>query len=216
MNKDKLVILGASGHAKVIIDILKNSQSYEVIGCLDASSEEKTVAGISVLGNDSLLSEIYNQGIRHAFIAIGDNRVRDALSKRVTQSGFELVNVISLNAVISPSVRLGQGIAIMPGVVINVDARIGDNAIINTGACIDHDCVIGRGCHIAPGCSLAGNVVVGEGTFLGVGCKVIPKITIGEWTVAGAGAVVIKDLPPHSVAVGVPARIIKVTEEKII
>lgn len=212
MNKNKVVILGASGHAKVIIDILRGSKDYDIIGCLDASFEEQEVAGVKVIGGDDRLPQLYSDGIRKAFVAVGDNRLRDKLSSKVTILGFDLINAISVNAFISSSVRLGHGIAIMPGAILNVDVQVDDNVIINTGAGVDHDCVLAPGCHLAPGCFLAGNVTIGKGAFLGVGCKVIPKIKIGEWSVVGAGAVVINDLPPYSVAVGVPARIIKTME----
>jgi UDP-perosamine 4-acetyltransferase len=212
MKKNKLIILGAGGHAKVIIDILKDSNIYDIIGCLDISFPGKEISGVQVIGDDSKLPQLLSDGIRHAFVAVGDNRLRDKLSHQVTKLGFELINAISVHSVISPSTRLGHGIAIMPGAVINVDAQLGDNVIINTGAGVDHDCILAEGCHIAPGCFLAGNVVVGKGAFLGIGCKVIPKIKVGEWSVVGAGAAVIKDLPPYSLAVGVPARVIKIIE----
>jgi UDP-perosamine 4-acetyltransferase len=209
MKKNKLVILGASGHAKVIIDILKGLNRYDIIGCLDATFKEQEVAGVKVIGDDSKLPQLYSDGIRHAFVAVGDNRLRDKLASQVINLGFVLINVISINAFLSTSVKLGHGIAIMPGAVLNVDVKVDDNVIINTGAGVDHDCVLATGCHVAPGCFLAGNVVIGKGVFLGVGCKVIPKIKIGEWSVVGAGAAVTKDLPPYSLAVGVPAKIIK-------
>lgn len=212
MKKDKLVILGASGHAKVIIDILKGLNRYDIIGCLDATLKEQEVAGVKIIGDDGRLPQLFSDGIKHAFVAVGDNRLRDKLSSKVISLGFELINAISINAFLSPSVKLGYGIAIMPGAVLNVDVQVGNNVIINTGAGVDHDCVLETGCHVAPGCFLAGNVVVGKGTFLGVGCNVIPKVKIGEWSVVGAGAVVTKDLPPYSMAVGVPAKIVKKIE----
>jgi UDP-perosamine 4-acetyltransferase len=213
VNKKKIVIIGAGGHAKVIVDILRGSPFYEAVGCLDAAFQEKDVAGVKVIGDDRLLPELYQKGITGAFVAIGDNRLRVMISRRVANMGFELINAVSLHSVLSSSVRMGQGIAVMPGAVINVDVQVRDNAIINTGACVDHDCLLGEGCHIAPGCFLAGNVIIGEGAFLGVGCKVIPRVKIGVWSVAGAGAVVTKDLPPYSMAVGVPARVIRNLEE---
>jgi UDP-perosamine 4-acetyltransferase len=165
--------------------------------------------GLPILGNDSILPKLHAEGIKYCFVAIGDNKRREEISDHVKGMGFKLINAISPHSCTSTTVDLGEGIAIMPGAVINAESVIEDNVIINTGATVDHDCVIESSSHVAPGCSIAGNVLVGRGVFLGIGCKVIPKMTIGEWTTVGAGSVVVEDLPGHSVAFGVPARIIK-------
>src|SRR4030066_1795075 len=208
-NMRKVVIVGSGGHAKVIMDILSSSKDYELVGCTSADLTLREVMGIPVLGDDSILPQLFAEGIKYAFVAIGDNRKREEFSNYVTRAGFELINAISLYSYISYTVKLGKGIAIMPGAVINACAVIQNNAIINTGATIDHDCLIGAGCHIAPGCHIAGNVRIGQGSFFGVGCKVIPKITIGEWSIIGAGAVVVNDLPGYSLALGAPAKVVK-------
>ncbi|AND71046.1 hexapeptide transferase [Dyella thiooxydans] len=149
------------------------------------------------------------ENYQDAFVAIGSNRLREKLAGKAVSQGYRLVNAISPLAVISPSVRLGGGIAIMAGATINADSAIGDLAIINTGATVDHDCRIGRAVHIAPQCGLAGNVTVGDGSMLGIGCKVIPEQSIGNNVVLGAGSVVIASIPDGVTAVGVPARIIR-------
>jgi UDP-perosamine 4-acetyltransferase len=207
--KDKAVIVGSGGHAKVVIDILRSSRTYDLIGLTDTDPNIKTTMGLPILGNDSILPQLHAEGIKYCFVAIGDNKRREEISDYVKGMGFDLINAISPYSWKSTSVDLGEGIAIMPGAVINAESVIDDNAIINTGATVDHDCVIGSSSHVAPGCSIAGNVHVGRGEFLGIGCKVIPKMTIGEWTTVGAGSVVVEDLPGHSIAFGVPARIIK-------
>lgn len=211
----KIVIVGSGGHAKVIIDILSSSKKYDPVGCVTADLSAMAVLGVPVLGNDAALPKLFSKGIKYAFVAIGDNRKREELSKYVVGLGFELINVISVHSYIASSVKLGKGIAIMPGAIINACAVIENNAIINTGVTIDHDCLISAGCHIAPGCNIAGNVSIGQGSFLGVGCKVVPKITIGEWSIIGAGAVVVNDLPRYSLAVGFPANVIKKLQEEI-
>ncbi len=207
MRRKRVVLLGSGGHAKVIIDVLRSDNIYDVIGCLDASSVKKDVCGVKILGDDKVLPRLYDEGIRYAFIAIGDNARRAEIMRSITKMGFDLVNIISPFAHISPSVHLGCGIAVMPGAMINVDSVIEDNVIINTGATVDHDCLIGAHSHIGPGCHLAGTVSIGQGSFLGVGCSVIPQISIGEWTVVGASSAVINDLPGYSKAIGVPAKI---------
>lgn len=209
----KAIVIGSGGHAKVIIDIMMNQNFYEAIACTLEDLNNENVTGVQSPHDDSYLWQLYKQGIRKAFVAIGDNKLRFNVAKYVCELGFELINIVSPSAYLSKKVKLGSGIVIMPGVVINVDTVIGDNVIVNTGASVDHDCIIGESVHIAPGCNIAGKVSVGQGTFLGVGCKVIDKITIGSWAVVGAGTVVVKSLPGYCTAVGVPAKVIKSSNE---
>lgn len=211
--KQKVVVIGAGGHAKVIIDILRMNSSYELIGCTDRQIGS-FVLSLPVLGDDSILPTLFEQGIHHAFVAIGDNRLRKKLSQKAQMIGFQFVNAISPFTCISDSVKIGTGVAIMPGAVINVETRIGNHSIVNTGASVDHDCQIGDYSHIAPGCNLAGNVNVGNGTFVGIGSKVIDGTSIGEWSMIGGGAAVIDDIPDYCTAVGVPAKIIKSRKEE--
>lgn len=202
--KERMVVVGAGGHAKVIIEILEESGDFEIAGCTSQCGAGD-VLGIPVLGDDSILPALYREGLRHAFVAIGDNRTRIAVARKLVTAGFRLINAVSRRAVISPRAWLGSGVAVMPGAVINVLSRVNDGAIVNTGAIVDHDCSIGACSHVAPGAALAGCVSVGEGAFLGIGSRVIPGIAIGAWTTVGAGAVVIRTLPIGVTAVGVPA-----------
>lgn len=205
--RDRLLIIGSGGHAKVVIDIFKRNSVYDIVGCISADETGQSVLGVPVLGDDTLLAELLTQGINFVFVAIGDNRLRNRIYEKTLGMGFQFANAISSFSCISPTVKLGNGIAIMPGVVINAESVIEDNVIINTGATIDHDNRIQASAHIAPGSNLAGNVTVGTGAFLGIGCKVIPGVTIGAWSTVGAGAVVLRSLPSDSSAVGVPARV---------
>lgn len=205
--RDSVVILGAGGHAKVVIELFRAANELEIIGCTAGSESGRTVCGVPVIGPDAVLPELRAGGVRYAFVAIGDNVLRERLGTAVSAMGFELPNAISPHALISPSVVLGTGIAIMGGVVINAEARIGDLAIVNTNSSIDHNCRIGRAAHVAPACGLAGNVTVGDRSFLGVGVCVIPDVVIGADVVLGAGSVVVRDLPNGARAYGVPARV---------
>lgn len=206
MSQSPVVVLGAGGHAKVVIELLRAS-GHEVFGVLDADPTPRTVVGAHVIGDDSKLGDLKAQGVTRAFIAIGDNGLRLRLGRKAQRAGFELVNAISPVARVSPSARLGVGIAIMAGAVINAETDLGDLAIINTGAVIDHDGIIGEAAHIAPGCALAGDVTVGQRAFLGVGTSVIPGRRIGDDVVVGAGACVVHDIPAGALAMGVPARV---------
>jgi len=203
--------LGAGGHAKVVVETLRLTGGYEFAGLLDPKKElwGSGIMGVSVLGGDSLLPELYGRGVRHAFIGLGgtgDNRPRQRLYEHALSQGFQLVQVVHPQAVVSPSALLGDGITIMAGAIINAEAHIGFNVIVNTGAIVEHDCMIGNHVHVATGVKLASTVRVAEGAHIGVGASVRQGICIGEWAVIGAGAVVVKDVEPWTVVAGVPAR----------
>lgn len=200
-----VVILGAGGHAKVVVELLRAS-GQTIVGLLDADPTPRQVLGVEVLGDDLCLIDLRRDGVARAFVALGDNRRRAEVGRRLGELGFDLVNAISPQAIVSPSVRLGAGVAIMAGAVINAEGRIDDLAIVNTGAVIDHDAWIGEAAHVAPGSALAGNVTVGRRAFLGIGCSVVPGVSIGDDAVIGAGACVLRDVAAETTAVGVPAQ----------
>ncbi|MEK3725869.1 acetyltransferase [Paenibacillus sp. FSL H8-0034] len=206
MQRDKVVVIGGGGHAKVVIDILQSSNNYEIIGFTSPLDSDKSLCGVPYVGDDSNLPALFDKGIRSFFIAIGDNKLRKKLYNNLLEFGFKPINAISPYAHISPYASIGDGVVVMPGSVINACAVLGDNIIVNTLACIDHDCIINSHTHIAPRVSLAGCVNVGEGSFIGIGSSVIPEIKIGEWVIIGAGSAVISDIPSNVKVVGVPAR----------
>jgi len=205
--KPGIILLGASGHAKVIIELF-HASGYSVDFCIDNHPTRTTCLQVPVLQGDHHVELLKAEGYRRAFVAIGNNALRWQLMHYLKKLEYQLMNAISPQAWISPSVKLGLGLAIMAGAVINADTHVEDGAIINTGAVVDHDCSIGKAAHIAPQCGLAGNVTVGDRAFLGIGCKVVPEISIAEDAVIGAGSVVITSIPSGKKAVGVPARII--------
>jgi UDP-perosamine 4-acetyltransferase len=208
--KPGLVVIGSGGHAKVVVDILEEIDDFEIAGCTTADPVPDLL-GYPVLGGDDVLPDILQKGVRHAFVAIGQNGLRRKLTRHVVDLGFSLINVVSPRATLSRRVKLEMGIVIMPGAIINAGAWIGEGAIINTGAIVDHDCGVGSYVHIAPGVFVAGTVSIGTGAFLGIGSRVIPGIAIGCRATIGAGAVVVRDVPDGVTAVGVPARVIKAT-----
>ncbi len=209
---ERVIGLGAGGHAKVLIDILRRGGLYTVIGLLDPARAGQELMGVPVRGGDDLLPSLRAGGIRYAFIGVGgvgDNTLRTALYHKVLEAGFEVVQAIHPAAIIAPSVRLGQGVAIMAGAIVNSDARLGENVIVNTGAIVEHDCEIGAHAHISPGAVLSGDVRVGAGAHVGAGATVRQNLAIGTQAVIGAGAAVIADIPDFAVAVGVPAKVKK-------
>jgi UDP-perosamine 4-acetyltransferase len=207
MSAKAVVIIGSGGHAKVVIELIRAEGKYQIKGCTGLGESGFVLGDVPMLGTDNVLPALLAKGAKKAFVAIGDNHLRLRLLAKVSEMGFEPINAVSPNAVVSPSATLGRGIAIMAGVIINASAEIGDGAIINTNAGIDHDCRIGRGAHIGPGSALAGKVQIGCESFLGAGTCVIPGVSIGSRAIVGAGSVVVQDIPDGMTAMGVPARI---------
>lgn len=203
--KNGVVVVGAGGHAKVCIENLRG-MGEQIDFCVGDENSHSTCVGVPVLRGDEHLARLHHEGYRRAFIAIGSNRLRERLADLAIAQGYELVNAISQYAVISPSVKMGTGIAVMAGAIVNAEAVIESLAIINTGATVDHDCKIAKAVHVAPQCGLAGNVSVGSKSFLGIGSRVIPEISIGSEVTVGAGSVVITDIENGQTVVGVPAR----------
>jgi sugar O-acyltransferase (sialic acid O-acetyltransferase NeuD family) len=197
----KLWILGAGGHAKVVIATARAAGFHEIA----VADDDGARLGTTLLGArvEASLQEIASDPTVRAVLAIGDNRTRARLGG---SARCELVTLVHPSAVVHDSVVLGAGSVVFAGCVIQPDTTIGRHAIVNTAASIDHDCVLGSAVHVAPGTRLAGNVTLGDGVFLGIGAVVIPGCSIGAWTRVGAGAAVVHDLPPEITAIGVPAR----------
>lgn len=207
----RIVIIGAGGHGKVVLDILRAAGGVEPVGFLDADPAlaGTQVCGLAVLGPANLLPGLRRQKVKGAIVAIGDNRARDQYAALVREHGLELVSAIHPRAYVSPTAVLGTNVVVAAHATVCVDARIEDSAIINTAAVVDHENLIGRGSHIGPGALLAGRVRVGPLAFVGMGAKVLQCRTIGEGATVGAGAVVRQDVPPGATVVGVPARVVR-------
>lgn len=198
-----VVVLGAGGHAKVVISTLQ-AMGCTILAALDDNQARwgTEILGVPIQGPMEKLTAMSNVvGV----IAIGDNADRRRIAGHFDQ--VEWATVVHPRAYVHPAVDLGAGTVVLAGAIIQPDVVIGEHAIINTGATVDHDCRLGAFAHVAPGVHLAGGVTVGEGVLLGVGSCVIPGRTVGEWTRVGAGGAVVHDLPAHVTAVGVPARV---------
>ena len=207
----KCVIIGAGGHGKVVLEILRAAKKHEPVGFVDAdpSLAGKKVGGLPVLGAANVLGKLKAQKIKGAIIAIGDNRARRSYAQVLRQQGFELINAVHPKAILSPTSKLGKGVVVAMGAVVGSEATVGDLAIINTSAVVDHECVIEEAAHVCPTAALAGKVRVGSCAFVGLGAKILPCLTIGSEAVVGAGAVVLNDLLTGVTAVGVPAKVVK-------
>lgn len=195
-----MYLYGASGHAKVIMDILEANQ-IGIDGLIDDNPEVNELLGYPVFHQRNDLFPL--------IISIGNNQIRRRIAEKLD---VEFGTAIHPSAVVSPSAKIGEGTVVMPGAVINADAVIGKHCIINTGSTIDHECVIEDYCHIAPGVNISGCTTVGEGTWVGVGSCVIQCLHIGKNCMIGAGSVVVKDIPDSVVAFGNPCRVIKKNE----
>lgn len=202
---ERIAVIGAGGHAKVVLGALQ-ALGMPVTAVFDdnPSTWGTQILGVPVVGAVSRLRE---EGYRRAVIAIGDNATRRRMAAELR--GIEWVRVVHPQAWIHPSVQLGEGTVVFAGAVIQPEARIGSHVIINTGATVDHECLVHSYAHLAPGVHLAGRVEIGEGAFVGIGSSVIQCCKVGAWAVVGAGAAVVRDIPDGVTAVGVPARVIK-------
>lgn len=196
-------LFGASGHAKVIIDILQGN-NIEVKTIFDDAPKTDEIFGIPVQSTNSLIG-----GDIPVIISVGNNKNRKKISEKYK---FNYQVAVHKTAVVSSHSVLGEGSVVMANAVINPDAKIGKHCIINTSAVVEHDCKISDFVHISPNVALAGNVEIGEGSHIGIGASVIQGVKIGKWTTIGAGAVVIRDVPDFAVVVGNPSKIIKYNE----
>lgn len=205
--KNKLLIIGASGHGKVVVDIAKKMNKWQSIAFLDDNENIKMSLGLQVIGKSADAFKYINDC--DIFVGVGNNATREKIQEKLEEAGASISVLIHPNAVIGEQVDLGSGTAVMAGVVINCCTRVGKGCIINTGATIDHDNVIEDYVHISPGANLAGTVNVGKGSWLGIGSAVSNNVNITSGCIFGAGAVVIRDITETGTYIGVPARRLK-------
>lgn len=193
-----MYLYGASGHAKVIIDILRANQ-IEINGLVDDNPNVQELLGISVLHQSNGLSPF--------IVSIGNNQIRKTIAEQLKTSFGKAIHP---SAIISPNSLIDEGTVVMQGAIVQSCATIGKHCIINTGASVDHECVIEDYVHISPHATLCGNVHVGEGSWVAAGSVVLPGVKIGKWSVIGAGSVVAKDIPDGVLAVGNRCRVLKI------
>ena len=200
---DKICLFGASGHGKVVKDILLSNNKK--VDCFFDDNPNVKLDRTLVLSSDKIKNYLENKFI----ISIGDNYIRKKISSTLNLN-FSIA--IHKNATISNKAYISLGTVVMAGAIINANTKIGKHCIINTNSVVEHDCVISDFVHISPSATITGGVFVGEGTHVGTGAIIIPNIILGKWATIGAGAVVINDVPDNAVVVGNPGKIINIKE----
>lgn len=197
-DKDKVYLYGASGHAKVVMDIVRLA-FYDVPCLIDDNPQVYELAGLPVVHSAVGLSPI--------IVTIGDCQIR----RKIVESlgNREYLTVVHPNAVKAESVSVGYGTVVMAGAIMNPYVSVGNHCIINTGASLDHDVKVGDFVHIAPHCTICGESEIGDGTWVGAGSTVIQGLHIGKNCFIGAGSVVVKDIPDNSLCYGNPARVVR-------
>lgn len=209
----EVLLLGAGGHARVLLGILKKDPTVYVVGILDRDQAlwGSELKGVKILGADDLIFTFDPNHVR-LVNGLGSTHLpvsRKDVFERWKKRGYMFYTVIHPSAVVAETAVLEEGAQVLALASVNTDAFIGADSLVNTGAIVEHDCHVGAHVHIAIGARLAGNVRVGSVCHIGAGATLLQGVSVGAQTVIGAGAVVIADTAPHSVAVGVPAKTIK-------
>lgn len=204
---DKLIIIGAGGHGKVVANIAMLN-GYKEIYFLDDDTSKKYIGKYQIIGTTKDINRYKNE--YDFFIAIGSNETRKKLAMLLLDNNIKPVSLIHPSAVIDSTVQIGYGVVVMANAVINADTKIGNNVIVNTASSIDHDCIINDYVHVSPGVHIAGNVHIGEKTWLCIGSSIINNISVSRNCIIGAGSVVLKNIEKSGVYVGIPMRRIKI------
>jgi len=207
-NSSQLLIIGASGHGKVVADIAIKMKQWEYIAFLDDDSLLHKSMNIDVIGNCNDIRKFINE--YEIFIAIGNNKVRENVMRKLEDMGAIIPVLIHPSAIIGEQTVVGFGTVIMAGTVINCCCSIGKGCIINTGSTLDHDNVIDNYVHISPGVNIAGTVRIGKNSWIGIGSIIKNNISITSDCIVGAGAVVVSDIIESGTYIGVPARLMEV------
>jgi sugar O-acyltransferase (sialic acid O-acetyltransferase NeuD family) len=201
----RLVILGASGHGKVVADTAECC-GWQSVEFFDDAWPGLQKNGVWPVVGDTAALMGRLADFDGVVVAIGNNRIRHAKLLELRAEGARLVTLVHPAATVSRYAVIGEGTVVFAGAVVNAGARIGTAAILNTSCSIDHDCLLGDAVHISPGARLAGGVQVGDLSWVGIGASVRQLISIGQRVVVGAGSAVVSDIPDDVTVAGVPAQ----------
>jgi sugar O-acyltransferase (sialic acid O-acetyltransferase NeuD family) len=210
---NNILLIGASEHAKVVMDVIEKGGKYKIFGLIDSYKPAGgNVFGYKILGTEDTLVELIKGGeVVGGIITIGDNWTRYKMAEKIKSilPEFNFITVVHPSAITARNVKIGAGSVVMAGVVVNSDSKIGEFCILNTRSSLDHDCVMGNFSSLAPGVTTGGKVSIGAFSAISLGANIIHGVNIGEQTVLGAGAVALDDIPDHCVAYGVPAKVMR-------
>lgn len=207
-----ILIFGAGGHAKVVIDCAEKSKKFKVIAVVDEKAKSSAFCGHLVISESEIEKFLKKQKKQvYAVVAIGDNTLRSQVAHKIKENFMKLkfAVIVHPSAQLGKNVEIGEGTVVMAGAVINTDSQIGQHCIINTRAAIDHDCFLANFSSVAPGCTLGGKVKIGKNSAISLGASVIHGISVGDGTVVGAGATVVEDIPANVIAFGTPCKVIR-------
>ncbi|GAA0083777.1 hypothetical protein UT300007_02160 [Clostridium sp. CTA-7] len=206
----KIILIGGGGHCKSVIDSIKKSNEYEIVGIIDTCEKiGMKISSIPIIGDDNDLINIYKSGVKHAFItigSIGNCSLRKKIYDNIISIGYSVPSIIDNYSILADNVVIDSGCYIGKGAIINSDCKVGKMSIINTAAVVEHECKIGEYVHIGPGSVLSGNITIGNYTHIGIGSSIIQGISIGEECLIGAGSVVVSNVISNKKAYGVPCK----------
>ncbi len=199
-----VILVGAGGHGKVVLDSLTYSDQYQVIGATDILAESNQFDVVKMLGDDSVIEKWLPDQI---YLANGigflpKQNQRKNIYQRFKQQTYSFITIAHPTAIISTSAQLHEGVQVFAGSIIQAVAEIGENSIINSGVIIEHDVKIGAHAHVAPGAIICGGVNIGEGVFVGAGARIIQGINIGKGSIIAAGAIVTRNVEDGEIVIG--------------
>ena len=205
----KIVLVGGGGHCSSVLDSIINNNEFEPVCITDCIDIGKQILGVKVIGNDSILQQLYDNGIEYAFItvgSIGNTKTRVKIQEELKKIGFKIPSIIDSSAIVSKNALVEEGVFIGKGVIVNSSSVIKKHAIINTGAIIEHDSEIGEFVHLASGAIVCGSSIIGANSHIGAGTVVIQGVNIGDNVIVGAGSVIIRNITSESKVYGNPGR----------
>lgn len=208
-NAQPIVIFGAGGLGRMVLDILAHRPEWRPIAFLDNnhSKHGQTIDGLPILGDLSTWRQLHTEGVQHATVAIGDNEQRIQIAQRLQAAGASLTSAIHPLAMIATTARIGQHVLIGARVTVCVHASVGDHCVLSPGSIVEHDNALAEGVFVAPAARFAGGVQIGAGARIGIGATVIPGRKIGASAEVAPGSVVISDVADGTRVTGVPARL---------
>lgn len=203
------LIIGTGGHCRVLLSLLAACSKHEVMGIVDLAEHRvgEVIMGVSVVGSIDCLEAFRGRGDVDVFLAIGDNAIRRTWWQRVRDLGMALPNLVSPQAIVDPSARIGEANVVCARAFIGPEAMLADNNLVNTAAVLEHEVRVGSHCHLASSSTVAGRSQIGDSCFVGAGATVINNIEVAAGITIGAGATVVRNITePGGIYVGVPAR----------